>query len=66
MARKSKASGHHFTVNIKPSVIKVTDDYTHHREVYLSTGDLTAYRKMLDSVIAEQADAADATDNTRE
>lgn len=36
-------------------VIRVTDDYSHHRETYVETGDTDAFRKMLESIRLEDA-----------
>jgi hypothetical protein len=34
-------------------VIRVIDDYSHHRETYIETGDTNAFRKMLESIRLE-------------
>lgn len=44
------ASKHEFKANVKPRVIKVTEEWHHHKEIFVTTGDLSAYQKMLDSV----------------
>lgn len=54
--KPAKRKGHAFHIATKPHVMKVTDDWSHHREIYVSTGDVEAYRQMLASVALEDGD----------
>lgn len=54
--KAAKPAKHSFHIATEPHTVRVTDDFTHHHEVYATTGDLAAYKAMLDAVVVDRDD----------